>query len=174
MPLIARPLLGTPGAKIMSVGGRLHAVPNEVVFARLKEDIYYATEGQPWIAAIGLANGDVVLAPSDQRLPWPRQDQIDKILDVIRIAHADAGFGGHWVLAWAGGELHAVWRDADGDAHVTNTFPEAWDRMATVHAADMAETLHNVWHAARQHQRNAGIRPEHMIRRALGEKPTRH
>lgn len=171
---IPAPLFGTKGARLVSTGRALHRLPNETVFAKLRQDIDLACEGQAWIAAVGVANGDVYFVPSRRDLPWPRQGQIDKMLDVIRIAHADASYGGHWVLVWSGEELHGIWRDSDGDAHVINTFPETWMRMQEVPATDVAETLFNCLQKAFGHARAAGIRPRETYRRALGERPTRH
>jgi hypothetical protein len=164
------PMFGTKGARVINVGRALHRVPDEIAFAMLRKDLDYICEGAPWVAAVARANGDIMFVPSRPGLIWPRQDQIEKMVAIAKVANIECGHGGHWVLAFADGHLHALWRDADGDMLFANTFPDTWDRRAAIHAVAWTEVLDACWQSATDHVKEMGIKPGHTIKRAQGER----
>lgn len=150
--------------------GNLHKVPDEIVLAQLREDIDEACETTDWHAAIAFSDGRIVLAASHFATGLARQDHLDKIAEIARIANRDCANGGHWVIAFADDTIHGLWRDKDGDMQLTNSFAEPWRTLSARTGPRWVEVLDACWTKAMQMLRDQGLKPEHQIKRAQGER----
>jgi len=162
------PVFGA-GAFWVEAGQKLHNVRDEIVRARLREDLDFVCEGETWTACVAFSSGRMVIVPRRPFLdPLPR-GQMEKMIDVATMANREIHHGGHWVLAFSDGLLSALWRDADGDLHFENTFPDNWVRMQAQPREYWVDTLDAIHAAGTQRVRQVGIDPNAQIMRAQGE-----
>lgn len=163
---------------IYNAGRRLHRLPPEIVLASLREDIADACESEAWLAAVAFSDGKILLMGAHPAIILPAPDQMEKMLEVAHLANQECDHDGHWVVAWAGGQMHAFWRDRDGDMQVTQTFVDTWARLKDWPREVWVEILDGCYDKGMAQLRIPEIKPGQTYRRALGEKkperPTRH
>ncbi len=167
--------IGGTNAWIENTGRQLHKLPNEIVMVRLREDIDYACESSDWFAAVALSDGKIVMVPSSRMVTALLRPghQTEKIAEIARIANGECHHGGHWVVAWSDGEIHALWRDADGDMQLTNTFPDTWERLSSMHPVDWVEALEACMAEAKARFKELSLKDKHKFMRAQGERRPR-
>ena len=163
------PIFGTTIRRV-HCGRRLHRLPTETVFAGLLNDcVTFLAPG--WYACVLLADGSGVMRGRMPSTREPAQDIRDKMMAIGEMLNRELDHLGHWIVAWAGGHLHMLWRDADGDLQFTCEIDEPWPRVKawpdTVFA-ERAETSYQQW---LEHMRAAERKQDETYRRALGEAP---
>lgn len=155
-------------------GPQFHHVPDEVVVKRLVPDLVMHI-GPAWWALVLFSDGTWrSRGPREDDRPPKRETLI--LLQRIAVAlNVEAAKGGHWVVALRpDGEVQALWRDADGDAHVVLEFDQKVQKLhgwTGDHFASQGQASVNLYW---QQHAKAEVAPGQMIRRALGETPTRH
>ena len=161
------PILGT-GVMYRHAGFPLHHVADAVLGKRLRDDLDMACDGEPWVACVCFSGGRIAIVPfSPHMRPLP-PDQLQKMVDVSILANRELHHGGHWVFAVANGELNALWRDWDGDMHLTQAWPDTWVRLQAMPREEWVEVLEACW--TTWDLRVRGIRnPAAQIMRAQGE-----
>lgn len=161
------PILGT-GVLYRETGIRLHRVPDRILGKALQLDLDCVAEDSPWWACVAFANGRIALIPSTPGLLALPEDWRDKMIELAIMANRELHYGGHWVIAAADGSLSALWRDADGDMQLENTFNEPWARVKAKPREEWVDVLDACWHEADNRMR--GLRdPNAQILRAQGE-----
>jgi hypothetical protein len=152
----------------------LHRVPDGVLTASLADQMF-AKIGAQWIVCLITSGGHGVIRPSGPGVPQP-----DKALQALLTGMAIAlnkheARGGHWVtgLKVDDHDTFAAWRDGDGDIHAVVFFGEpaaiaGWS--STDFGAHACQALDTVTDARKALE----LKPQHQIRLALGQKPTRH
>lgn len=161
------PIFGT-GVVYRDAGMALHHVADHVLGKRLREDLDFACDGEPWVSCVCFANGRIAIVPrSPMMRPLP-PDQREKMVEVSILANRELHHGGHWVFAVANGELHAVWRDWAGDMHLDQSWPDTWARLHAMPREEWVEVLEACW--TTWDLRVRGLRnPNAQIMRAQGE-----
>jgi hypothetical protein len=152
----------------------LHRVPDGVLMAALPDQLF-AKVGAEWIACLITNGGHGVIRPSGPGVPQPDK-QLQSLLVGMAIAlNRHEARGGHWVtgLKTDDHDAFGIWRDGDGDIHAVVFFGEpatiaAWSD--TDFGAHACEALNTVAEARKALE----LKPQHQIRLALGQKPTRH
>lgn len=165
-----RPALGT-GIIHMNTALPMHQVDDRHVGRALKGDLFFASDGAPWWACVAFSGGRIAIVPSEPdlavRAPLA-EDWRQKLVEISVIANRMIHHGGHWVTFAADGELGALWRDRDGDMHITQAWPEPWPRLKAKPQTEWVEVLEACWSA--WDLRTRGIRdPRVQIMRAQGE-----
>ena len=163
------PIFGTT-VKRVHCGRSLHRVPTEVVFAGLREDCAEFL-GQGWYACVLLSDGSGVLRGNRERTKEPAQEVRDKMLAVAVMLNREQHNDGHWVIAWADGRLHMLWRDMDGDLQFVFEIDEPWVRVKDWPDTEFSARAEAGFRQWQEHMRAAERKPDELIRRALGEKP---
>lgn len=155
-------------------GPKFHHVEDAVVIKRLAQDLMMHI-GAAWWALVLFSDGRWVSrgARADAR---PPTTETMLLLQRIAVAlNVEAAKGGHWVVALRpDGEVQAVWRDGDGDAHVVLEFDQKAARLHGWTGDQFAGQGQAAVNMYREQEARAEVAPGQMIRRALGETPTRH
>lgn len=110
------------------------------------------------------------IAPGPMRVAWARF--------ACRLLNRHAREGGAWVVVWCeprdalGREptrLIVMWKDADGDVPVSFDCVKPFDEIVAMGPTWFVEAGTRAVRAWREHLREADIRPQDMIREALGQ-----
>lgn len=166
-----RGLVPQVGDRKFRILGALHWLPPERVITRLREDLAEASDGADWYACVLFGDGSGILRPQHALVPPPPEEVVDRMIEFVGMTNRDIHHGGHWVALWADDLMHFLWRDIDGDMHLTNTFDEPWVRVrlsTTLHMVERAEACWLMW---QEHMIRQDIASNQKYRRALGEAP---
>lgn len=166
------PVFGT-GSFWIETGRKLHNLRDEVVRARLREDLDLVCEGETWTACVAFSSGRMAIVPRNPRQAPLERGQMEKMVEVATMANREVHHGGHWVLAFSDGVLSALWRDWAGDLQFENTFNDTWARLRDMPREYWVDTLDGVYQAGCERIRGVGVDPNAQIFRALGER-SRH
>lgn len=155
-------------------GPAFHRVPDEIVMKRLRQDLHVHLGGD-WWALVLFTDGRWVSRGAKDGARPPKVETMILLQRIAVALNTQAAQDGHWVVALVpSGEVHALWRDGDGDAHAVLEFDEKGPRLhgwTGDQFAGQAEASLNLYRA--QHAKVEAA-PGQMIRRTLGEAPTRH
>lgn len=169
-----RPLLGT-GAHHIHAGHRLHNVSDSIVGKHLRYDLDdLCDDDVRWYAAVAFADGKVVFVPRSPFQPPLEADKAEKLMEVAILANRECHHQGHWVFAFAGGEMIGLWRDWDGDVQFEQTFNDTWERLKAAPPEWWVEILNRCWVEAQHRLADVGVHPDQKIMQARGEKPRGH
>jgi hypothetical protein len=161
------PIFGT-GVIYRHCGMRLHHVSNDVLGKRLRHDLDFATDGEPWWACVAFAEGRIAIVPRSHLMPPLPEDQREKMVEVAILANREVHHGGHWVTAISGGMLSALWRDWAGDLQFEQQWPDTWPRLKAMPREEWVDLLETLWRTWEMKVRD--IRdPNAQIMRAMGE-----
>lgn len=158
-------------AKAFDYGRKTHNLPDEIVRARLREDLL-SLWGDPYWACVFLSNGKGALTPSQGfGNPLP-EEQCNFLMEWAYCLNKELHYAGHWITGVnSRNEFVAIWRDSDGDIQFEVGRGETWrtfkDYPIEEHV-EMCSTGYRNWYE--EIHKNLAVRPHETYRRALGEK----
>ncbi|CAB4144177.1 hypothetical protein UFOVP469_16 [uncultured Caudovirales phage] len=150
--------------------GASHRVPPPIVQARLREDLDETVEGAWWSFVI-YDDGRAALVPQSPFAPRPPLSAEARMMEIGVMLNRELHHNGHWVVAWADGQINILWRDGDGDLQFVDTFDETWARIRRWPATTFVQSAERAWQRWRDHTLTAELKRGEMYRRALGERP---
>jgi len=161
------PIFGTTAVRLHA-GRKLHNVRTEVVFASLLADcVTFLAPG--WYACVMLEDGQGWMRGRLDTTRQPAQDVRDKLFAVAVMLNREHHQGGHWVTAWAGGRMHMLWRDKDGDLQFTFEIDEPWVRVRAWPDTEFSDRATKGYDQWVEHMKAMVFRSNEQFRRALGE-----
>jgi hypothetical protein len=169
--MLERYVVGT-GARLFHVGACVHGLDDDVVMARLRQDLDEEC-GPGWWAVLLFGDGRGIMRGQHSRVMAPDEERRERALQLAVALNRKLDVGGHWVTGWtAGGMLKILFRDGDGDLQFTVDGAESWERMrhwpVDSHLVTCANAM-AVWTETIRHKLE--LAPSQQIRAALGERP---
>lgn len=151
----------------------LHRVPDDVVMARIDQDLdlHY---GENWWASIAFSGGKVASLGAHNYGLIPNEMNKARIMELAIRLNRDLHHDGHWVLGFDFTEdmIFALWRDKDGDAQFdASLMPlKGSDSDSSIDGQiDILEQAYQVWRewTFKDLEQKEG---RDTFKRALGEK----
>lgn len=156
-------------------GPRFHRVPDGIVMRRLAAHLNEHM-GSAWWGMVMFEDGRWVSRGASPSMEPPSAETMALLGRVAAVLNVQASEDGHWVVALlpADKEVWALWRDADGDPHVVLEFDDKAHRLHSWIDDQLAAQAQAALNAYRLQMAKVDVAQTQMIRRTLGEKPTRH
>ncbi len=169
--LIRVPIVGSNEVRFRIDGGGGHRVPREIVLARLAADLEIEI-GRGWYACILHADGRGTMLGEDGATPPPDEGIRNLLMHLAVRLNREIHHDGHWIVGWsADRNVHAFWRDGDGDIHVSMATDVPVIDLTKWTDTDFLNLCEEAWRTAMENLRNAEIGPENTYKAALGQMP---
>lgn len=167
------PLVGTT-ARMINCGRALHRVPDETVYANLKDHLDGAADEVEWYAVVLLSNGFGHIRGREERTAPPPAEPLERMIDLAVVLNRDLHHGGHWVVFWADDRMTALWRDGAGKPLIQQQFDDPWVRVRPWSADELAERCAAAMERARDMMNGHSFVPGEVIRPVLGHRRRLH